>query len=250
MDETIVAARDAAAAVKERLDTERTTDLRAEVAAGADGTPTLLIDRIAEEAAFDAIGTVANILSEEAGFVDNGQPTTIILDPVDGTRNAVHGIPFYCTSLAIGTTSLDSVKYGLVVNLLTGDRYEAFGGQGAFLNDRPITVTDDASDIIYVLVLGSRGNERSLRLATLYSTRALGAAALEMSLVGSGAAHAYVMPTETLRITDFAAAALIVREAGGEVYDATGARLEAPIDLNCRRSVVAVASTAVYEAIR
>ena len=65
---------------------------------GADGTPTKYIDKFAEDIAIDFIKKSklnVNILSEEAGFLDFNGDYTFILDPIDGTRNAVRGIPIY-----------------------------------------------------------------------------------------------------------------------------------------------------------
>ena len=75
------------------------------VGIGADGTPTKYIDEIAEEVVIKCItksDIKVNLLSEEAGFLDFGGKYTFVLDPVDGTRNAYRGIPFYSVSLAIG----------------------------------------------------------------------------------------------------------------------------------------------------
>ena len=68
------------------------------VGLGADGTATKFIDRLAENVALDLINkskVKVNVLSEEAGFIDNGGKYTFVLDPLDGTRNAYRGIPFY-----------------------------------------------------------------------------------------------------------------------------------------------------------
>ena len=89
---------------------------------GADGTPTQWIDRYAEDIVLDTVAdTKINILSEERGYIDNGGDYTLILDPIDGTRNAIHNIPFYAISLAIGKEKLGDVQYGLVRNIPTGD---------------------------------------------------------------------------------------------------------------------------------
>ena len=71
-------------------------DLGEEICMGADGTPTSQVDKIAENTVLMYIESHKvpfNVLSEEIGFVDNGASDTLILDPIDGTRNAVLGIP-------------------------------------------------------------------------------------------------------------------------------------------------------------
>ena len=79
-----------------------------EVCMGADGTPTSQIDKVAENAALMYIqrnGIEVNILSEEIGYVDNGAEETLVMDPIDGTSNAIAGIPYYTISLAAPCTS-------------------------------------------------------------------------------------------------------------------------------------------------
>jgi fructose-1,6-bisphosphatase/inositol monophosphatase family enzyme len=65
---------------------------------GADGTLTNKIDLISENSVREVLkrhGNPVNILSEEAGFIDFGREKTLVLDPIDGTYNALNGIPFY-----------------------------------------------------------------------------------------------------------------------------------------------------------
>jgi len=249
MEKLIDIAKEAIKAIDKIIKKDAKNNFCKEIGMGADGTPTLYIDKIAEDAAIDVIGKEANILSEEIGFIDNGKEYTFIIDPIDGTRNAVHGIPFYGISIAIGRKSVEDVEYGIVKNIPTGDVYEAFKGEGAYLNGRKIEVSKDFSDIIYVLVLGDSGNEKTWKLVNFHTIRAMGAASLEMCLVACGAAHAYFMPNESLRVTDFAASCLIVREAGGEVYNANGEILNVPFDLKIRSSVLAVANDDIMEAL-
>jgi fructose-1,6-bisphosphatase/inositol monophosphatase family enzyme len=225
--------------------------LAQEVKMGADGTPTQQIDKIAEDVALEISGGKMNILSEEAGFIDYGQEYTMVIDPVDGTRNAVHGIPFYCTSIAVGKENLNGVEYALVRNLLTGDTYTAEKGKGAFMNGRKIKVEKKSYEPIFSLALGKSGNNRMFNLLNInrLNIRSLGAAALEMCLVASGSIHAYIQGNDYLRVTDFAASTLIVREAGGEVFDVRGNLLNTPLDLKERSSVIAVSSEEFLEGI-
>lgn len=219
------------------------------VGMGADGTETQYIDKFAEDIALKIIGDRANVLSEEAGFIDNGKEYTIVIDPIDGTRNAVHGIPFFGVSVAVGKRMLNDIEYGVVKNIPSGDTYSAQKGNGAYLNGRKIRVDKEAEEPIYCLVLGKSGNERTWRIASRSTIRAMGAAAVEMCLVAAGSAHAYFMGKETLRVTDIAASTLIVREAGGEVYDAHGKILDVPLSLDVRTSVVAAASKKLMEVL-
>src|SRR5438034_438641 len=113
------------------------------VGRGADGAPSARIDRLAEETVLrvlDYEGAALNVLSEEAGFIDRGGKATLVLDPIDGTHNAIRGIPAYSVSLAIGHERLSDVQQALVRDLVSGATYYAAKGGGALLNARPIRV--------------------------------------------------------------------------------------------------------------
>ena len=142
-----------------------------EVGMGADGTPTSRIDKIAEDAIFkvlDAKGNPLNVLSEEHAFKDFGKPDTLVVDPIDGTANAMSGIPFYSVSLAVGQRDLDGVRYALVRNLATGDTYYAAKGKGAFRNGEAIKVRrfrlESAQFLVY---LGNRAARHAHGMAAM-----------------------------------------------------------------------------------
>ncbi|MHB8604816.1 MAG: inositol monophosphatase family protein, partial [Thermoplasmatota archaeon] len=190
-----------------------------------------------------------NVLSEEIGFVDRGGDRTIVADPIDGTTNAVNGLPIYCVALAVGTRRLADVSVGLVRNIPTGDTFFARRGAGAFLNGAPIHTRPFSRESAVVCPqLGKYAKREALGLAAQkYYVRALGATALEMCFVAQGAIDLYYFAPERVRITDIAGATLIVREAGGEVFDASGERLDMDLALGPRSSVVAAGSTEALE---
>jgi myo-inositol-1(or 4)-monophosphatase len=75
-----------------------------EVYIGADERPTYRVDDLAEKAALSALaGESVAVLSEEGGliFLDESPDYLCVLDPLDGSRNAIKGIPFYCCSVAL-----------------------------------------------------------------------------------------------------------------------------------------------------
>lgn len=202
-----------------------------ELGIGADGTPTKMVDDIAEQEILRILRARKtgrlNLLSEEAGFVDLKGERLLVADPVDGTTNAARGIPFYCVSLAIGRKTLADVDVGLVQNLCTGDRYEAVAGQGATLNGRRLQVrAPTGKDAVWGVTHGKDATAPASGV-----TRIFGASALEMCLVASGALDGYHYPKPILRIIDVAASTLIVREAGGVVLDRAGADLDLPLSL-------------------
>ncbi|MFA5860174.1 MAG: inositol monophosphatase family protein [Candidatus Thermoplasmatota archaeon] len=205
-----------------------------ELGMGADGTPTKMVDDLAEKeilAHLKRSKAKLNLLSEEAGYVDLKGQKLLVADPIDGTTNAARGIPFYCVSLAIGKKDLSDVEAGIVLNLATGDKFEALAGKGATLNGKPLKVRAEDKELIVSSTLLTKGVHRSF-----------GASALEMCLVASGALDCYHYPKPVLRIIDVAASTLIVREAGGVVLDRAGKDLELPLSLVPRFGLTAASS--------
>ena len=217
--------------------------LGANIGIGADGTPTKYIDKIAEDVALKFIkksDVKVNVLSEEAGFLDFGGKYTFVLDPVDGTRNAYRGIPFFSVSLGVGKSKLSDIEYGIVKNIPTRDVFIAEKKHGAFFNNKRICTPDvPAKDVLSSLTLGKNFDELTLSLAKKDKVRSLGSASLEMCMVAIGALDFYIVGKEYLRVTDIAASTLIVREAGGFVKDICGEELEMGLNLDERASVVA-----------
>jgi fructose-1,6-bisphosphatase/inositol monophosphatase family enzyme len=223
------------------------------IGVGADGTPTKYIDKIAEDVAVTMMEDSkvnVNLLSEEIGFVDFDGKYTFVLDPVDGTRNAYRGIPFYAVSLAIGTSKLSDVEYGIVKNIPTGDIFTAEKQVGAFYNGRQIRVCDVPSqDMVSSLALGKNISSKTLPLSKKHNVRSLGSCSLEMCMVAIGALDFYVAGKEYIRIIDLAASTLIVREAGGFVTNIHGEALEMDFNLAERTSVVAACTEELIQSI-
>jgi len=220
---------------------------------GADGTPTKYVDKLAEDAAIKFIkknGMDVNILSEEAGFLDLNGEYTFVLDPIDGTRNAYRGIPFYAVSLGIGKSRLSDVEYGIVKNIPTGEVFFAEKGYGAFFNKKRIGVPNvPAKDMLSSVTLGKNFDALTLSLAKKGVVRSLGSASLEMCMVAMGALDFYVIGRDYLRVTDIAGSTLIMREAGGVVTDIHGEELDMSIGLYERTTVIAACSHELVQKI-
>lgn len=235
LDARLALLREMADAVSRVVKDSSTDKFGVELGIGADGTPTKMVDDLAEREIISILRQTKrmklNLLSEEAGFIDLKGDKLLVADPIDGTTNAVRGIPFYCVSLAIGQKTLADVEAGIVQNLATGDRFEAIAGKGATLNGRPIRVRAEDKELVVASTAPNKGVHRSF-----------GASALEMSLVASGALDGYHFSKPILRIIDVAAATLIVREAGGVVLDRAGKDLELPLSLAPRFGLTAASS--------
>ncbi len=227
------------------------------VAMGADGTDTSYIDKVAEDAVLefmDKNDVQANILSEEAGFVDRGFGEVLVIDPVDGTYNASRGLPFFSFSVARGTEMLSDITEGLVMNMVSGDVYHAEKGKGATLNGSPIQVRMPDEDLVLMAYMGSHSSQRTFSLVQRFRrVRALGAASLDLCAVAAGMADAYFLeyqPVErSLRVMDIAAGVLILREAGGEAFTPKGEILDMPLSLDVRKNIMAVANKCVMEVL-
>jgi len=221
---------------------------------GADGSPTKMIDEIAEKAALATVkdsGENVNILSEEAGFINNGAGKTIILDPVDGTFNAVHHIPFYAVSIAVGTKTLSDVEYGIVRNLVNNDVFEAEKGKGAFLNNKRIkTKNFDEKNPTFSVYLGTKASASAYEISRqARRVRSMGCASLDLCMVANGSTDMYYQMGYPIRITDIAAGVLILREAGGEIYDENQEILDMGFNLKERKNFVAAGDKKILEMI-
>lgn len=241
------------------------------VADGADGTPTAIIDRVAEDAIIQVMeehNLSFKMLSEEGGFIRVGWEETdewLIVDPIDGSFNAIHGFPYFSVSLAIAEKDLNGVSHALVRNLVNGEAYYAVKGSGAYFipsNDTcdsevPARVRSfDPSMSLFFAYLGSHASRRSFDIARIpRRIRSFGSASLEMCEVAVGRADAYMLecdpPTSRIRVVDIAASQLILKEAGGEVFDMeTLEPLNLPLNLDVRKNVIAVGDRKVMEWVR
>jgi myo-inositol-1(or 4)-monophosphatase len=181
---------------------------------------TIIISRI------KSLGEPVSIVSEEFGIEDeDNSRLRVIIDPIDGSKNAINGLPIFCTSIAVADgATLGDVFMGYIVNLISADEFWAVKGEGAWFNGKKIrTKNDDKIDI--VLYESQRPAEELPRMNRLFShtarTRCLGTTALNLAHVAMGSASLFVTLSKS-RSFDFAAGHLIVKEAGGICTDAEG----------------------------
>lgn len=112
-----------------------------EVTLKADATPVTQADREAERAIVEILGRAFpgyGVLGEEFG---GHGPTDVrwIVDPIDGTKNFVRGIPIWAT--LIGLEERGEITVGVIHNPVTGELYTARRGAGAFVNGDRIRVS-------------------------------------------------------------------------------------------------------------
>jgi myo-inositol-1(or 4)-monophosphatase len=211
---------------------------------GADGTPTKRIDQVAEDCVVEYLREnplCSTLISEEMGRAEFcGEKGTIFLDPIDGTFNAVVGIPFYAISIAYAQEGV--VQEAYVENLATGDSFTAARGRGAFLNGKPIQVSMTARLSESAMSVYGRKFDPARVMQILQKIRRfrlLGASALELSFIGAGMIDGFIDLRGSLRVTDAAAGMLICTEGGGRVTDMNGGTLLFPDEVTIGKCLVA-----------
>jgi myo-inositol-1(or 4)-monophosphatase len=169
------------------------------------------------------------ILSEEVGFLpgEGGQPEWI-LDPLDGTTNYVHGLPYFCVALALRQGP--QLQAGMVYHPSVDELYWAERGQGAFVNGERLHVSATLALTDALLTTGfpsdlQRAPDTNVEhfLTLMPKTRAirrLGSASLDLCNVAAGRLDGFWQPT--MPAWDIAPGAIIVEEAGGQVSDFAG----------------------------
>lgn len=221
---------------------------------GAYGVPTVSADQEAEKAIIDALPEAPiplNLFSEEVGLIKTkGATWTLIADPIDGTRNAIRGIPFFCTCLAIAKTGLSDLEVGLVRNTTTGQAYLATKGQGAYLDGERLKVRPlDEKQIIVAAALDYE-KQLAIKWHPQMHFRDMGSSALELCLVASGGIDLFLSTKPYLRVVDVASATLILREAGGEALNLKRKPLTAGLDLKERISMIGLGDRRVLEVLQ
>ncbi len=144
-----------------------------------------------------------------------------IVDPLDGTKEFVQGLPEFALSLALVSDGRPVV--GIIYNPTTEDLFAAAAGAGAFRNDTPIRVSP-RSELAGARILASRSEvSRALfePISALCSIRSVGSIAFKLALVAAGEGDI----TISLRPKsewDVCAGVLIVQESGGVATDIFG----------------------------
>ncbi|MCI0468780.1 MAG: hypothetical protein L0Y62_01795 [Nitrospirae bacterium] len=222
---------------------------------GASGDKTYPIDKKAEDIIIEGLERLKEpltIISEEYGEKEvNGGGKKIIIDPIDGSKNAITGIPFYCASIAVAEgDTIGTVSLAYIINLLTGDEFWAENGRGAFFNgDRIYTQKDD---LFYLIAYESPNPSIDIPkimplLSSARRTRCFGATALDLSYLAYGSISVFVTPSPS-RSFDFAGGWLLVKEAGGVFSDLEGNPAD-NVSLDIRRSIplLAAGNTMLHE---
>jgi len=151
-----------------------------------------------------------------------------VFDPIDGTTNFAHGLPIFCSSVALEIDGIGEVA--AVYDPTRRELFSAERGRGAFLNGRPLSVSQTESLMDAMLVTGFPYDvhERVDEIVGLFgafvgrarAVRRLGSAAIDLCYVAAGRLDGFW--ESDLKSWDIAGGALIVSEAGGTVTGLQG----------------------------
>jgi myo-inositol-1(or 4)-monophosphatase len=188
------------------------------------------VDILSEKAISNALSAEYpgfNILSEESAPDTQINGYTWIIDPLAGTNNYAFGIPLYAINIALARDK--DVLLGMTYNPVADELFQAVKGNGAYLNDTPIRVSNRASlseavlgfDTGYDVIQGKLLlNMVSGLWPRVHSLRALGSASLTLAYIACGRVDIYIRGN--LHPWDIASGILLVEEAGGKVTNWQG----------------------------
>jgi len=168
----------------------------------------------------------ANYLTEESGHI-KGDGETIIIDPIDGTSNFIHGIPH--VAIVIAKMINNEITDGVVYNPILNEFYWASLGKGSWCNNKRLRVSK-RHELTNCLV--GTGIPFSNRVYDKFYTeldnlakktagiRRLGSAALDLAYVSSGKIDGFW--ERDLNLWDICSGVLLVKEAGGRISEPNG----------------------------
>lgn len=165
-----------------------------------------------------------NFVAEESGSQQGDSEYTWYVDPLDGTSNFITGNPYFSVSIALAIK--EKVILAIVFNPILDEMYIAEKGKGAFVNDEPLHVSQNAQISEALLASAYSMNEKDIKrgLKTI-ETLALNARkviinfspALDLCNIARGRIDGLVDNGTTPE--DHAAGSLILTEAGGVVQN-------------------------------
>lgn len=171
------------------------------------------------------------IIGEEYGVIGKNTGVQWVIDPLDGTTNFLRAIPHYAVSIGVMVDAV--LEHAVVYDPAKNELYRASRGQGAFLNNELIRVSniESARGGLYSTGVPFSGDNLAevdsftstmLGLLSVETSglRRLGAAALDLAYVAAGRYDGFW--EAKLKLWDIAAGALLVQEAGGVVSDLHG----------------------------
>ena len=230
---------------------------------GAGGDAVKPMDLAAETAIVETLtchDVSFTLISEESGIKKFGAASAtcfVTVDPIDGSTNFMHGLPFYACSIAVsGKPMLATVFAGMVADLFRDIAYTAFAGKGAYRDGEKIHTSQTSSldEAVMGLDLNTYKAKGLARKVTgliekTKHIRHFGANALELCYVANGLTDAFVDLRGKLRTTDVAAGFLILKEAGGTVTSPDNEALNVELDPKQTLSFIASGNAKIHKQI-
>lgn len=177
-------------------------------------------------------------LMEEGGEIAGADDThRWIIDPVDGTSNFIHALPYFCISVGLEKREGDrrEIIAGVIYDPIHNELFSAEKGKGAFMNNRKLSVTSRNTLEDAMLITGNPrfspkgGDEGFNQLNNITKAggilRYMGAAALDLANLAAGRIDACWF--YKIQPWDIAAGMLLVTEAGGSITELDGSRATA-----------------------
>jgi len=168
----------------------------------------------------------ANFITEESGSIE-GEGETIVIDPIDGTSNFIHGIPH--VAIVIGKIVDDEITDGIIFNPILNEFYWASNGKGAWCNNKRIRVSKRQDLSSCLIGTGTPFGERIYinyykeleNISKLTAgIRRLGAASIDLAYVASGKIDGFWQ--KDLNLWDVSSGVLLIKEAGGRLSEIDG----------------------------
>ena len=168
-----------------------------------------------------------SFLSEEKGSIKGSDEELIVIDPIDGTTNFIHGIPIF--AIVIAKLYKNDITDGIIFNPITNDFFWASKGKGAWCNNSRLRVSK-RENILECLV--GAGMPYIKRIYKNYlkeidqiskscsGLRLLGSASIDLAYVAAGKLDAFW--ERNLNLWDVCSGVLLIKEAGGKVTEPSG----------------------------
>tara|TARA_B100000575_G_scaffold283879_1_gene277217 strand:- start:2397 stop:3173 length:777 start_codon:yes stop_codon:yes gene_type:complete len=165
-------------------------------------------------------------ITEESGKI-NGDENTIIIDPIDGTSNFIHGIPH--VGIVIAKMFDNEITDGIIYNPVLNEFFWSSKGKGSWCNDRRLRVSNRSNLTDCLIGTGLPFGKRVYKdylseidsiLKNTAGIRRLGSASIDLAFVASGKLDGFW--EKNLNLWDIASGILLVKEAGGRITDLNG----------------------------
>ena len=220
------------------------------VEAKGDLSPVTIADReteLAMRAVLDARCPDHGVYGEEHGQQGLDRRFVWVIDPIDGTKSFISGMPLFTTLIAL----LDEGRpvLGVIDVPAMGERYHAVRGKGAFRDGTPISVSGCrrlAEAVVYIAGHEPDDGELAGRMARLRGRGRLERYAYDgFAYAQLASGHVDIMIETDLEPYDYMALVNVVEEAGGTITDWSGE----PLSLNSKGDVLATASRELHDEV-